>query len=38
MLGKNIEPICYTEVIEDYAANLPSRHKNGKVASLEEGA
>lgn len=30
LLGKNIEPTCYTEVIEDYAAQLPDRQKNGK--------
>lgn len=37
-LGKNIEPGCYTEVIEDYAKTLPSRQKNGKTAGLNEGA
>jgi hypothetical protein len=38
MLGKNIEPTCFTEVIEDYAASLPSRQKNGMVANLNDGA
>ena len=39
MLGKNIEPGCYTEVIEDYAERLPSRQKNGSLkADHNEGA
>lgn len=38
MLGKNIETTCYTEIIEDYAAQLPSRQKNGKAAGLNESA
>lgn len=40
MLGKNIEPTCYTEIIEDYAMKLESR-KNGKgplTANDHEGA
>jgi len=29
LLGKNIEPTTYTEVLEDFAAELPARQKNG---------
>lgn len=38
MLGKNIEPACYTEVIEEYSDELAKRHKNGKAAGLNDGA
>lgn len=32
LLGKNIEPQSYTEVIEDFSAKIPDRQKNGKAA------
>ena len=37
MLGKNIEPSCYTEVIEDFSANLPARQKNGNGSIKGDG-
>ena len=42
MLGKNIEPTCYTEVLEEYATKLSEVRKNGKAslasADVHEGA
>lgn len=33
MLGKNIEPATYTEIVETFSASIPSRQKNGSIKS-----
>lgn len=35
LLGKNIQPLNYKEVIEDYATELSKKQKNGKTDFLE---